>query len=112
MVYPKISSSTSRQPMKLKFSIQSYFNPTRRNINPKMESPDPHPPQKNNKKNRVKPKNSISTSRLPRKLKFGMQAYFDLIRRIWTKKMVTQPPSPPEKNSFKPKTSSSMQLKS
>ena len=27
--------------------------------------------------NKVKPKTSISTSRQPRKLKFGMQAYFD-----------------------------------
>ena len=31
----KTSSLTSRQPRKLKFSMQAYFNPTRRNMNQK-----------------------------------------------------------------------------
>ena len=33
------------------------------------------------KKSRVKPKTSISTSRQARKLKFGVQAYFNPTRR-------------------------------
>ena len=62
--------------MKLKFGIQAYFNPTRRNIKKKkMESP------------RVKPKTSSSTSRQPRKLKFGMQAYFNPSRRTMNRKI-------------------------
>ena len=38
-------------------------------------------------KNRVKPKTSISTSRQPRKLKFGMQAYFNSSRRNMNKRV-------------------------
>ena len=78
MVKPEISSSTSRQPRKLNFGIQAYFNPTRRNMNKTNRSPYPSntPPCTN----RVKPKTSKSTSRQPRKLQFVMQAYFNPTR--------------------------------
>ena len=39
-------------------------------------------------KNRVKPKTSISTFRQPRKLKFGIQAYFNPTRRNMKKKTI------------------------
>ena len=32
MVKPKTSKSTYRQPRKLKFGMQAYFNPTKRNM--------------------------------------------------------------------------------
>ena len=58
--------------------------------------------KKKYKKNRVKPKTSISTSRQPRELKFGMQAYFNPTRRNMNKKIgVTCPPSTKEGLSLK-----------
>ena len=53
-------------------------------------SPDPLTPQ-----NRVKPETSTSTSRQPRKLKFGMNAYFNPTRRNMNRNnLVTWPPRP------------------
>ena len=52
-VKPETSTSTSRQPRKLKFGMNAYFNPTRRNMNKKLGlTPHPHPPSP---QNRVKP---------------------------------------------------------
>ena len=46
-VKPKISISTSRQPRKLKFSMQAYFNQPRRNMNEKIGVTwPPSPPTK------------------------------------------------------------------
>ena len=68
----------------------------------KLGSLPPQPPQKRDKTNRVKPKARNFTSRQPRKLKFGIKAYFNPTRRNIKKKLG----SPPH-NRVKPKNSSS-----
>ena len=69
-------STTSRQPKKVKFDMQAYFNPTKRNIKKKIRF-NPPPPILT----LYRVKKSKSNSRQPRRLKFDMQAYFNPTKR-------------------------------
>ena len=72
--------------------MQSYFNPTKRNMKKSL--------------NRVKTNNS--TSKQDRKLKFGVQSYFNTTKINMKKKIgVTSPPPPCNHNLNRVKTNNS-----
>ena len=86
-------STSSRQPRRVKFHMQVYFNPTKRNLKKKkMGSPDltllPPPLTALNRVNKCK-----LSSRQPRRLKFDMQAYFNPTKRNLKKKLTPTSPT-------------------
>ena len=78
----KQNNRSSRQPRRLKFNMQAYFNPTKRNMREKkMKSHNPPPSLTLNRVRKSK-----SSSRQPRGLKFDMQAFFNPTKRIMKEK--------------------------